>query len=405
MCANPDQLTPLELPDNRPLTKMCVPWRVRLKRYTPSIIWRRVRQPLRRYMHRKRHNAFCTLYTRPDVNLPDNNNSTVLAIGNISDTTGLSRAFRAEVEHFKQEYTHTFQAHCLSAIPPEKLDADGYYTDVPDHLILLGQPDMYKKILQLFRPNALKYTYRTGFAVWEMPHFPQHWKPFLDLVHQVYTPSRFSGRALGKGIDPATHIRIRPHHLLHTPRPKSVITRHDLGIAVTDFLGMAIMDLRTCPDRKNPHGTILAWQQAFAHQSDKVLLVKARFSDKTAVIKHELQDLMRGYPNIRFVEKEFSHDDMQQFQSLADVYVSLHRAEGYGLNIAEMLALGVPSIVTDWSGNTDFTDTHPLALRVPVQLIPYTDYLGTYHGKNLQWAEPDIRYAAQYLRQVAKTTG
>ena len=37
-----------------------------------------------------------------------------------------------------------------------------------------------------------------------------------------------------------------------------------------------------------------------------------------------------------------------------DVYVSLHRSEGFGLVMAESMYVGTPVIATDWSGNTEF---------------------------------------------------
>ena len=42
----------------------------------------------------------------------------------------------------------------------------------------------------------------------------------------------------------------------------------------------------------------------------------------------------------------------------ADCYVSLHRSEGFGLTLAESMALGTPVIATGYSGNTDFTTPH-----------------------------------------------
>ena len=41
-----------------------------------------------------------------------------------------------------------------------------------------------------------------------------------------------------------------------------------------------------------------------------------------------------------------------------DVYVSLHRSEGFGLVMAEAMYLGTPVIATAWSGNTEFMNDH-----------------------------------------------
>ena len=38
----------------------------------------------------------------------------------------------------------------------------------------------------------------------------------------------------------------------------------------------------------------------------------------------------------------------------ADCYISLHRAEGLGLTMAEAMSLGKPVIATAYSGNMDF---------------------------------------------------
>jgi glycosyltransferase involved in cell wall biosynthesis len=40
--------------------------------------------------------------------------------------------------------------------------------------------------------------------------------------------------------------------------------------------------------------------------------------------------------------------------ALCDCYVSLHRAEGFGLTMAEAMALGKPVIATGYSGNLAF---------------------------------------------------
>ena len=53
--------------------------------------------------------------------------------------------------------------------------------------------------------------------------------------------------------------------------------------------------------------------------------------------------------------------DNSSLIALCDCYVSLHRAEGFGLGPAEAMWLGKPVIATGYSGNLDFmTPTNSL---------------------------------------------
>ena len=93
---------------------------------------------------------------------------------------------------------------------------------------------------------------------------------------------------------------------------------------------------------------------------------------------------------------------MCAFQRMADVYLSLHRAEGYGLNIHEMLEIGTPVIATGWSGNMEFMPRYPNAITVPFKIVPYSDPTFHFHGEGLCWAEADSKAAAFALKSVKK---
>ena len=49
-----------------------------------------------------------------------------------------------------------------------------------------------------------------------------------------------------------------------------------------------------------------------------------------------------------------TRDELAGLMRAADCYVSLHRSEGFGLGIAESMALGKPVIATHYSGPVDF---------------------------------------------------
>ena len=52
-----------------------------------------------------------------------------------------------------------------------------------------------------------------------------------------------------------------------------------------------------------------------------------------------------------------------------DVYVSLHRSEGFGLGMAEAMRLAKPVIATAYSANVDFC-TSQNSLQVGYRLVP-----------------------------------
>jgi hypothetical protein len=71
-------------------------------------------------------------------------------------------------------------------------------------------------------------------------------------------------------------------------------------------------------------------------------------------ILDDLKSRTQGWPNIRILTDMLSDDDADRLLCSADAFVSLHRAEGFGLSIAQAMAMGRPVIVTGWSGNMDF---------------------------------------------------
>ena len=83
----------------------------------------------------------------------------------------------------------------------------------------------------------------------------------------------------------------------------------------------------------------------------------------------------------------------------ADVLLSLHRAEGFGLTLAEAMAAGLPVVATGYSGNLDFMPPGSAEL-VPYRLVPIGRTEGDYR-EGWPWADPDLDAAAAALRRLA----
>ena len=116
--------------------------------------------------------------------------------------------------------------------------------------------------------------------------------------------------------------------------------------------------------------------------------------------RRELDAAIAGAGNIRLIEGMLPEADMAGLMAAADIVISLHRSEGFGLVPAQAMALGKPVIATAWSGNLDFMNKDNSAL-VSYSLVPVHDPEGAFQSDNQSWADANVEDAAEWLRRLA----
>ena len=228
---------------------------------------------------------------------------------------------------------------------------------------------------------------RYGYWAWELPCAPRRWLKDAAMVDEVWAPSRYTAEALAGAAAP---VRVVPHPLFIedyaavTPAPRRA-----------PFQGVSVFDFNSSLARKNPQGAIAAWAAAFGDNAGCELTLKTQ---NGAVFPRALAALRAAAPaNVRIIDAVWPYADVQALIAGADVLVSLHRAEGFGLTAAEAMALGTPVLATAWSGVLDFID-ESCGVLVPFTQTPVADPQGIYGGQS--WAEPDLHAAAQALGRL-----
>jgi hypothetical protein len=104
-------------------------------------------------------------------------------------------------------------------------------------------------------------------------------------------------------------------------------------------------------------------------------------------------------PRIHLVAASLERDELLALYGCCDVFLSLHRSEGFGRGMAEALQLGVDVISTAYGGNTEFC-SGPLAHPVRFQTVPIPR--GAYPcSDGHHWAEPDLEHASALMQHVA----
>jgi glycosyltransferase involved in cell wall biosynthesis len=172
---------------------------------------------------------------------------------------------------------------------------------------------------------------------------------------------------------------------------------HRLGVP-EGFLFLFVFDYLSTIQRKNPVGLIEAFKSAFRVGEGPQLLLKTINGPLRPLAEEEVLWAAHGRPDIHLVDRSLSSDELMRLMAGCDCYVSLHRAEGFGLTIAEAMSLGKPVIATGYSGNVDFMSTENSYLvdhsigRVGPDCEIYPP--------DGEWAEPNVAHAAELMQRV-----
>lgn len=271
----------------------------------------------------------------------------------------------------------------------------------PVNLICIN-PDMLYRLPFWVQRSEWSKTYNIGYWFWELENFPIAWKYALHLVDEIWVATDFIAHAMLKSGKRVVKI---PFPLEFDMPPKHLDKAYfDLDPSEYTFLFSFNFD--SVSERKNPQAVIAAFQLAFAKSDTPVrLILKTMNGEHYPKFRKLLEDLIGGDPRIQFRDEYLTQDEMRGLTRSVDCYVSLHRAEGLGLGLAEAMYLGKPTIATDYSGNTDFMNSEN-SILIPYELVPIP--IGAYpNGFGQRWAEPNINEASIQMRRLAseKTIG
>jgi glycosyltransferase involved in cell wall biosynthesis len=225
------------------------------------------------------------------------------------------------------------------------------------------------------------------------------WHDRFALLNELWVASDFVRDTLA----PLVSIPVRKMRLPIAITRPAVVSRAGLGLADDRFIWLFAFDMHSYIARKNPHAVIEAYRQAFGSNPRQTqLVIKAQhleeYPDAAARLRSDLESV-----GGTLISKSMNRLELNTLFAACDGYVSLHRCEGFGLTIAEAMALGKPVVATAYSGNMDFmTDANSYPVRY--RLIELDSNHGPYR-RGTHWADPDLGHAAEQMRQVFEQRG
>jgi glycosyltransferase involved in cell wall biosynthesis len=237
------------------------------------------------------------------------------------------------------------------------------------------------------RPDG---SYRIGVWAWELDTMPADWAAAFPLVDELWVYSDYVAEALRPNAP--VPVNVAP---LAVDLPPSLPVAPESG---EPFTFLFVFDLFSSVERKNPLGLIAAYRSAFEPGDGARLLLKTSGGADRPDQLERIRLAAGGRDDVEIVDEFVSEAERDALIAGCDCYVSLHRAEGFGLTLAEAMAAARPVVATAFSGNLDFM-TDDTAYLVGWRLA--TVQAGSeLYPEGARWAEPDVEQAAGLLRAV-----
>lgn len=251
-------------------------------------------------------------------------------------------------------------------------------------------PEFARQVSQAFFSGR----YSAGLWFWEVERFPERWRDSFSLLEEVWAPTAHVAAALA----PLATVPVHRIRLPITPSVPAARSRNELGLEAEPFTFLFTFDYLSVAERKNPLALIEAFTRSFGAGDDARLVIKCINAARDADYHARVCSAVAAHPSIQVIDRYLSSDDNASLTAACDCYVSLHRAEGFGLGMGEAMWHGRPVIATGYSGNLDFMTVENSHL-VDYELTAIGPGCDPYPPEGV-WAQPDVGHAASLMRQV-----
>ena len=260
-------------------------------------------------------------------------------------------------------------------------------------LVIFLNPNELVQLAAMTGAAPFKDRFCVGFWFWELEQTPKAWRCAMPYVDEVWAGGRFVADAVAARAPKSMPIRVLP---CPVPVPSADPDRAAFGLPDDKVVVLTAFDTRSGFARKNPLAAVRAFRKANA-DGRAVMVCKAAGIEGAPEQVQSLRAEIGTAGDVRLMTDWLTGAQMRRLMVSADIILSLHRSEGFGLLPAQAMAKGKAVVATGWSANLDFM-TADNSMLVDYALIPVEDPQGLYDGG--RWADPDVDDAAAKLKAL-----
>ena len=262
-----------------------------------------------------------------------------------------------------------------------------------DTNLICVNADQVPVFIEKMGEGILENRYNIGVWAWEVDDIPAWMARNAEYLDEVWGISAYTADGVRKRL----HVPVRSFPLPVVVPEVFPRTRKELGLR-DGFRALFCFDFESVFERKNPLAIVEAFRRAFPREGEAQLCIKSVNGHRHVAELEQLRIAVTDRRDITIIDGYRSAEELLALMNTCDVYISLHRAEGFGLTVAEAMSIGKPVITTAASSTMEFT-TPENSYLVPARTVPVPKGTPVYPATAC-WAEPDVDAAASLLRRV-----
>jgi len=234
--------------------------------------------------------------------------------------------------------------------------------------------------------------YNIIIPAWELPSYPVEWRESVNKFDEIWALSHFIEKIFSQNWVTPT---VRYVGQAAERELGLVYPRKYFGIKDSSLVFLSFFDQSSYIARKNPYAVLELYEKLRKElpYSDFQLVLKAKNIDAEADLNLPFID-----EQVVIINKNLTQEEITSLIDCCDVFISLHRSEGFGRGGAEALLRGRRALLTAYSGVEDYC-SDPAVIPVDYSLVNVNE--GEYpFSEGQKWAEPDISDAFKKTKNL-----
>lgn len=309
--------------------------------------------------------------------------------------SGYSQAAQDLIMALHQSGKYDIKLHAFAGKPARPAVSDERYSIFSKMIKKVSDPDAIQILHCIPTLQKNIKNKNIAFATFETFNPPDNWIHILNTNNAIISPSFFNYNIFA-------HAKINKP-IFHIPHCIDFNVFNSDVKPIRKYDKFTFLFLGTWKERKGYQQLIEAWLKEFREIDNVQLVIK---TDKIKQARTYIEKIKKetgiskGIAPILVENKVFSEAEMPHFLKSFDCLLLPTMGEGFNLPGLQCMALGVPVVITNFSGCKDYANDKTATLLEPRGFILKKNMDGIPQFRNKKWAFISVEDIRKAMRKI-----